>query len=300
MGKEKRYYWLKLNEGFFGQKEIKRLRKIAGGDTYTIIYLKMLLKSLRTNGFLYFEGIESDFVSELALDIDEDEDNVEVTVNYLKSKGILVEKNADEYFLTTCDEMVGSEAASTRRSRNSRLNKALQNDGQALQCNTNATKCNTEIEIDKELELEKDKERELEGEIEKEKEVDNRVKAIIDLYQSICTSYPPLSKLTENTEKGISKSLQQYTLDDFKQVFQKAETSNFLKGENERGWKAMFGWLVQAENMAKVLAGSYDNPSKKVSKNRFNNFEQRDTDYNQYFNDFYEYNGEMPPNGEKE
>ena len=41
----KRYYWLKLDRGFFDQKEIKLLRKIAGGDTYTIIYLKLLLAS---------------------------------------------------------------------------------------------------------------------------------------------------------------------------------------------------------------------------------------------------------------
>ena len=35
MAKIKKYYWLKLKEDFFRQKEIKKLRKIAGGDTYT-------------------------------------------------------------------------------------------------------------------------------------------------------------------------------------------------------------------------------------------------------------------------
>lgn len=43
----KRYYWLKLPDDFFRQKPIKKLRRIAGGDTYTIIYLKMLLVSLK-------------------------------------------------------------------------------------------------------------------------------------------------------------------------------------------------------------------------------------------------------------
>jgi hypothetical protein len=37
---DKRYYWLKLQDGFFDSKRIKKLRKLAGGDTYTIIYLK--------------------------------------------------------------------------------------------------------------------------------------------------------------------------------------------------------------------------------------------------------------------
>ena len=43
----KRYYWLKLPDGFFRQKAIKKLRKIAGGDTYTcftllFLYLKII------------------------------------------------------------------------------------------------------------------------------------------------------------------------------------------------------------------------------------------------------------------
>ena len=46
----KRYYWLKLPDDFFRQKPIKKLRRIAGGDTYTIIYLKMLLVSLKNEG----------------------------------------------------------------------------------------------------------------------------------------------------------------------------------------------------------------------------------------------------------
>ena len=96
MASEKRYFWLKLPEGFFRQKEIKRLRKIAGGDTYTIIYLKMLLRSLSNNGVLFFDGVENDFVSELALDIDEDEENVAVTVQFLMKQEILEEINEDE------------------------------------------------------------------------------------------------------------------------------------------------------------------------------------------------------------
>ena len=61
----KRYYWLKLPEDFFRQKPIKKLRKIAGGDTYTIIYLKMLLIAMKEDGKLYFEGVEDDFYEEL-------------------------------------------------------------------------------------------------------------------------------------------------------------------------------------------------------------------------------------------
>ena len=44
---ENRYYWLKLKDDFFTSKRIKKLRNLAGGDTLTIIYLKMQLKSIK-------------------------------------------------------------------------------------------------------------------------------------------------------------------------------------------------------------------------------------------------------------
>ena len=78
----KKYYWLKLKNNFFSQPKIKKLRKIAGGDTYTIIYLKMQLYSLEDDGKLYFDGIEENFVEEMALKIDEDPENVGVTIQF--------------------------------------------------------------------------------------------------------------------------------------------------------------------------------------------------------------------------
>lgn len=85
----KRYYWLKLPDGFFRQKAIKKLRKIAGGDTYTIIYLKMLLVAMKQDGRLYFEGVEATFYDELALDLDEEVENVRVTVMFLIQQDLI-------------------------------------------------------------------------------------------------------------------------------------------------------------------------------------------------------------------
>ena len=154
MTSTKRYYWLKLKEDFFRQKEIKKLRRIAGGDTFTIIYLKMLLRSLENDGRLYYEGVEEDFISELALDIDEEDDNVKMTVSYLMANGILVQNNSEEYEMLTAKEMTGSECEYARRVRKFRAQNAqkeLQSNAQPLLSNVTVTKGNTEKEIDKEL-----------------------------------------------------------------------------------------------------------------------------------------------------
>lgn len=164
MADNRRYYWLKLKEDFFTDKRIKRLRKISGGDTYTIIYLKLLLLSLKDSGKLYYDGVETDFIKELALTIDETEDDVMVTVNYIIAQGLMeIITENDKYFLTEIPSLIGSETASTRRSRKSRGQKALQCNTGATPCNLLQQNCNGDIEIDKEIDIELEKEGELKG-----------------------------------------------------------------------------------------------------------------------------------------
>lgn len=148
----KRYYWLKLPKNFFEDKAIKRLRQIAGGDTYTIIYLKMLLKSMEDDGKLFYEGIEDTICDEIALDINESADDVQVTMNYLEKKGLLVVTDS-EVELPRLTEMVGSEtdkAELMRKLRNkekgNNVTKISNNVTKALPTVTN---CYTEKEIEK-------------------------------------------------------------------------------------------------------------------------------------------------------
>ncbi len=242
----KRYYWLKLKEDFFASKEMKKLRKVAGGDTFVIIYLKMQLLSLKDEGKLYFEGIDDDFVSELALVLDEDVENVRMTLNFLEHCGLIEIISDNEYFLSQMPELIGTETQSTIRSRKSR----------ALHCNANATieqqnsNKNATTEIEKEIDIEKDKE------IEKRERVDYQ--QIADMYNDICMSFPKCTSLSDSRKKAIKARLKTYTAEDLKRVFEKAEKSSFLKGKNNRNWSANFDWLIKDANMAKVLDGNYD------------------------------------------
>lgn len=164
--KNKRYYWIQLAQDFFKSKEMKLLRKIAGGDTHTIIYLKMMLISLEDGGHIYYDGLADNLAEEIALVIDENVEDIKITLIFLESKGLLTRKNDRDYFLEQVPEMVGSETASTRRSRKHR-------ELRGLHCNTIATTCNGDIEkdIDKEIEIEKDVD-------------ENPVALIVEEYQS--------------------------------------------------------------------------------------------------------------------
>ena len=151
----KRYYWLKLKADWFSDKRIKKLRSIAGGDTHTIIYLKMMLLSLKDEGKLYFEGVEDNFASEIALALDEDAENVKLTLAFLQRHGLIEIGDDDEYQLTEVPTIIGLETASAMRVREHRERKK---ENRLLQCNTTETGCNNlkqicSVEREKEIEI---------------------------------------------------------------------------------------------------------------------------------------------------
>ena len=82
-------------------------------------------------------------------------------------------------------------------------------------------------------------------------------KEIVDLFNSICVSFPSVRSLSEARKKAIKARLNTYTVEQFKTMFEMAEASPFLKGQNIRNWQANFDWLIKDGNFAKVLDGNY-------------------------------------------
>lgn len=213
MSVNKKYYWLKLKNDFFNNRQIKKLRRIAGGDTYTIIYLKLQLLSIDNGGIIEYKGTEKDIFEQLELEIDEDIDNIKITMNFLMANDLL-ECVDNDVFLNEVPNLIGSECKSAERVRKYRKNKELENqkalqcDNKTLQCNapplqsnTNVTKCNTEIEIEKEKELE------LDLELERETEIDTKSQSEIN--QSInqdCTLGKEMPTQLENSVKSEIKN----------------------------------------------------------------------------------------------
>lgn len=155
-----RFYWLKLMSDFFTQPKIKKLRRIAGGDTYTVIYLKMQLLSLKNGGIIPYEGIEETFADELALTMDETPENVQATLIFMESQGLIEKISEEEFFLPETAMLIDSESSSAERVRRHRANKKAI----ALQCNAVETICNGDIDIEKDIEKELD----IHSDIEKE------------------------------------------------------------------------------------------------------------------------------------
>lgn len=104
----KRFYWLKLQDNFFKNARIKKLRKIAGGETYVVIYLELLLLTLSAGGLYIYEGIENTIEEEIALKLNEELDNVIILWGYLLANQMVEEKENGDVLLIEANKNIGS------------------------------------------------------------------------------------------------------------------------------------------------------------------------------------------------
>lgn len=143
--KTKIYFWLRLDNNFFKNLAIKQLRRMSGGDTYVLIYQKMMLQSLENQGYIYFEGVLDSLAEEIAMALDENVEDVQVTIAYFQSKGLLQIGEENEIFLEQVPMLLDQETNWNRykRQQNKKLEKF-----QPL-----SNHLPTDIEIDKEKKL---------------------------------------------------------------------------------------------------------------------------------------------------
>ena len=140
----KRYFWLKLKEDFFNDRAVKALRRLPQGDSLTIVYLKMQLISLKSEGIIKYEHILPDSIEELAMAMDEDENVVRLAVEALTRFGVVERWDDETLFMAAMQQLIGSETSGAERVRRHREKKKVEaaQMPKALPCNALVTNGN--------------------------------------------------------------------------------------------------------------------------------------------------------------
>ncbi|HEO6614890.1 TPA: conserved phage C-terminal domain-containing protein [Streptococcus agalactiae] len=237
MGKEKTkiYFWLKFDKKFFENIFIKRLKKMAGGDTMTVLYIRLMLESLETDCILYYEGYFDNLVEELAIKLEVSEDDINMTLAYFTKCGLIQIDGSGNAQMPQAKAMLESETNWAKYKRETRKIGQIPTNVQPM-----SNRCPTEIDIDiekkKERELDKEKEYNVEQStteytfpswLESEyveqvkkgnpKNFDYRI-PIAYLNQKTNSNY---KFVDSNTNLVKSRLKDKYTLDDFKIVIDK-------------------------------------------------------------------------------
>ena len=166
---DKKYYWLKLKEDFFDDDTMQWIEEQPNGDKYELFYLKLCLKSLKSNGTL-IRSVGNMLVPYDTKKIAEitrtDIDTVRVAMELFKGIGLVQVLENGEIYLTQLQNMVGSE---TKWAKYKRKPPELEN----LQSKSKPTPKKLQTEI---RDRDRTRDKDIELDIEKDKEIENNKK----------------------------------------------------------------------------------------------------------------------------
>lgn len=255
--------WIKITTDMFDNRKIKHLRRLPEGNSIVLIWVMLLTMAGRCNagGMIFLTENIPYTPKMLADELGFEENTVKLALQALEQfemvvtdKGHFTIAGWEEYQNIDGMEKI-KESKRLAQARWRAKQKALPEVP-----TVDSTVDSTRYLVD-DAEEDKEEEKELDLEIEKETRIDYQ--QVVELYNSICKSFPSVRSLSEARKKAIKARMKTYTMEDLKKVFQNAEASSFLKGKNDRNWSANFDWMIADKNIAKILEGNYaDKPSR--------------------------------------
>jgi len=252
--------WIKITTNMFEDEKIDFIESLPESDAILVIWIKLLTLAgkCNSNGFIFLtekipytnEMLAHKFrrpisTIKLAMETLVRLEMIEMSDDgYLKIRNWEKHQNIDG--LDKIREQTRKRVAKYREKK-----KAI--DECSVTSNVTVTEGNAT-----ELELEEERELDIEGDTSKEPPAP--YEKIKNLYNETCKSLSKIRSLSSNRKSHIKARWKQfdYDINTFKEAFELAEKSEFLKGKNDRGWKADFDWLIKNDNnMLKVLEGKY-------------------------------------------
>ena len=238
----KKFYWLKLKEDFFEEDTLQWLEEQDNGKEYCLFYLKLCLKSLKSNGTL-IRNVGQMLVPYDAKKLSEitrtDIDTVRVAMEVFKRIGLVQVLDNGEIYLTQLENMVGSETKWAEYKKKQRKLDNVQNDS-----NNIPKIVHTEIEN-----------RDRDKEIEKELDIDIDITKVIETWNSL--NLNKLVSIKNNRLKALKARIKEFSKEDVFKAIGNIKESSFLQGKNDRSWTITFDWFLKPNNFIKVLEGNY-------------------------------------------
>lgn len=162
----KKYFWLKMQENFFDREEIKILDSLPNGGETIIFYLKLLLKSIPTEGQLLYREKMPYTDAMLAAITGMNEAKVKDALKLLEDLQLIKREPDGTLMMQEHQNMVGSETEWAQKKREYRQKQ----DGEDTKEDNDKTKegqpednegqCPTDIDIELDIEIEKEIEKE--------------------------------------------------------------------------------------------------------------------------------------------
>ena len=117
MSDNKKYYYLKLKEGFFDSEDMKLLQAMKDGYIYSDILLKLYLRSLRQEGRLMYRDIIPYTPDMIATITNHQVGTVEKAIKILEQMGFIEILDNGAIYMTDIQNFIGQSSNEADRKR---------------------------------------------------------------------------------------------------------------------------------------------------------------------------------------
>lgn len=269
--------WIKITTDIFDDEKILLIEALPEADSIIVIWFKLLCLAGKINNsgvFLLNDKIA--YTDKMLASIfRRKEATVKLALETFENFG-MIELVDDVITIPNWDKHQNLDQLEKKREYMREYMKGKREKQKSIACKSNCkanSKSNCKANVSH-VDIEEDKEEERERDKDNRKEDDDKPEhfeaicsAIGGFYNERCLNMPRVKTITENRHKLIREGLRTYTPDDYKELFERASRSKFLRGE-VTGFKADFDWLIEPEHMAKVLEGKYEDREEAQQKSK--------------------------------
>ena len=268
-----RYYWLKLDRGFFKRHDISVIEDMPNGKDYVLFYLKLMLESVDHEGALRFSDTIPYNEQMLASVTHTNIDIVRAAMKILIELGMVEVFDDKTLFMKEVAKLLDSETYAAKRKREQRKEDEK---------GDNVPRLSPVCPQEKEIDIEKEKEKELETELEQEQETEKDngtlsdesvcrpedVRQVFEAWQSL--GIQKLRKVPDsstNAGKMLRARIKEYGIGSVLEAVEIVRASDFLMGR-VKDFQITFDWFVRPNNFLNIVNGKYDNREKKEQSTR--------------------------------
>ena len=275
MADNKTYYYLKLKENFFDSEDMKLLQGMKDGYLYSDILLKLYLISLSQEGRLMYRGIIP-YTPEMVATVTRHQvGTVEKAMDVLEKMGFIEILDNGAIYMLDIQNFIGQ--SSTEADRKREYRNLINTEKKRICGNPKVSDVGQMAGqmSDKSTPEYRDKSTEIREESLESREQSTEIFAVskdtvsrtdvqraVEEWNSLAVyGLKPVSKLTSGTKRAkcLNARIKEYGIDEVLAAIERIKNSDFLKGNNKRGWMITFDWFVLPNNFPKVHDGHYEN-----------------------------------------
>ena len=251
--------WIKLSTGLPDNRKIKQIRTLPDGDTIALmwIFLMCLAGNSNDDGFVFFTK-EIPYTDEmLAEEFKMDINTIRLGLATFEKFGMI--EIVDDFICLSAwekwqstDKLSELKEYNRIKKRESRARKREEMSKDVIDMSLTCQPCQgTDIDIEKDNKLIVSKDTICQTDVRRVIEEWNKLQEV---------GINPIRDIKPSSKRSqlLKGRIREYGIDEVLNAINNVRNSDFLRGENNRGWMITFDWFVKPNNFIKTLEGNYN------------------------------------------